>query len=482
MKFVLRRYQSNAIGLIRDCIIKLTDKIYRLFGRKPRVILVIPTGGGKTVCFSSMAEQAQIKGSRVSVVAHRGELLDQAEETMKTYGINPLMINYGMVQTYVRSPHKIPEMDLCIIDECHIGNFRRFVDLLPNHVQVIGVTATPLGSSKKMPLRETFDAVVCPVQISELIEKEYLSKPVYKIWELDETDLKKDSKGEFTEQSQMGVFSMDDLLSSYNQRVGKTIIFCSSIAQSLLALNTITEKHPDDKVFLVHSKIKKEERKAIIKEYKNTPNSTIINCGILTAGFDDPWIETVVLYRSTTSLTLFMQMVGRGGRVVKHPVTKELIKGIFHVHDLGNNVKRLLAWEVDRDWKLMFELQGMKLTESAAPMRMCVSCEAVIYTSTKICPYCNTEQPVKKKEEKKAGKVSVINDYSELPEPLKKDYSEMSLIELIQRAAYGSPQLGRPFNIGWILSQIKKKPNYHELLKELAELKGYKKGWVYRNM
>jgi len=194
----LRPYQLDSVGLLRSA---LRD------GAK-RPILGLPTGAGKTVTFAYLLDLALKKGSRVGVVAHRIELIEQAKATVEAYGLDSSQIHFGMVQTYVRSPHKIPAMDLCIIDETHVGNFRRFIDLLPTYTQVIGVSATPIGASKQNPLNKIFDKVVFPVQISELIEAGYLSRPEYHIWKLDETALQKDFAGEFTTESQAQVFDI----------------------------------------------------------------------------------------------------------------------------------------------------------------------------------------------------------------------------------------------------------------------------------
>jgi len=468
MKFQLRPYQKESTDLLRGVLIKARKSNVRSLP-----ILCLPTGAGKTVTFSYLAERAQQKGSRVGIVCHRTELISQARETMIAYGINPLMITYGMVQTYVRSPHKIPEMDLCIIDECHIGNFRNFIDILPESVQVIGATATPIGASKKRPLREVFTDVVCPVQINELIEGGFLSRPTYHIWEIDDSKLEKIA-GEFSEESQSKVFAIENLIEAYEARVGKTLIFTSSIQMT----KDVAERLSSDTTFMVHSKMGSKEREEVVAAYKETPDSTMVNCGILTAGFDDPPIQTIIVYRATTSVALWLQMVGRGSRIIKG------IKSKFFIYDLGGNRERLLAWEADRDWPAIFDLQGRKLKEKEAPMKKCVECEGIIYASAKFCPLCNAEQPFKDNMPIIAGKITVIEHFSQLPDRLQIKYEDMTVEQLIDRAAYGSPQLGRPFKNGWIMNQLRQRgeEQFPNLVKEFATIKGYKSGWVMRQL
>ena len=164
--------------------------------------------------------------------------------------------------------------------------------------------------------------------------------------------------------------------------------------------------------------------------------------------------------------------------------------------DLGGNRERLLAWEADRDWPAIFDLQGRKIKDKEAPMKKCVECEGIIYASAKFCPLCNAEQPFKDNKPIIAGKITVIEHFSQLPERLQIKNEDMTVEELIDRAAYGSPRLGRPFQNGWIMAQMKSNntkldenkeevfdyEGYTMYVKEFAEIKGYKSGWVMRQL
>lgn len=465
----LRPYQIESVELLRDALRK---------GAK-RPILGLPTGAGKTVTFAHLIDLALKRGKRVGVVAHRTELIDQAKATVTAYGLDADQIHFGMVQTYVRSPHKIPAMDLLICDESHIGNFRRFIDLLPSYTQVIGVTATPIGASKKQPLNKVFDKVVYPVQIRDLIEQGYLSRPEYHIWKLDESKLELDFSGEFSEASQARVFDIANLIEAVQRRVGKAIIFCSSIKQAQIVFDAIDEPRR----FLVHSKMSYQDRKSAVELYKSLPDGIMVNCGILTAGFDDPNIETVIIYRATTSVALWLQMVGRGSRVTE-------TKSKFYIFDLGNNHRRLLPWEANRNWPALFDAQGKSTKTKEAVKKSCVNCQSKIAASARICEYCGFTQPIKENEAPKATSVEVISTYNDLPANLQKSYELMTVPELLQRAAYGSPSLGRPFKIGWVINQLRFKhqaewevtQDYVNDLMELARIKGYSMHWVQRQI
>jgi len=469
MRFQLRPYQLNAIDQLRKA------------GKRP--ILCLPTGAGKTVTFSHLAESAIKKGNTVHVVCHRKELIEQARKTMKAYRIPMHLVKFGMVQTYVKSPHKIPPAALTIIDECHIGNFRKFCELVEGKTFIIGATATPISASKKQPLNQTFDSIVCPVQIPELIDDGYLSKPIYHIAGLDLSGLELASSGDYSERSQneafSRLFSIETLMQTMRE-IGneKTIIFTPSVEMAEKVAALIRPS------YIVHSKMPELERDRAVKAFESDPNGVIVNCSILTAGFDDPEIRHVVLYRATTSEPLYLQMVGRGSRVVAADPFRGLAgKSSFHVWDLGQNYKRIAYWHMERDWSAKFFDQGKKTKKGESPYKNCVSCEALIAASARTCAICNEVQPAPKAKEQQTAEAFTIIEYGKnIPDYLRKPWSDMTVRELVERAQYGSASTGRPYKMGWILNQIRQRPTYERDLIEFARLKGYKQGWVRRQI
>lgn len=466
MKFKLRPYQEDTIEQLRQA--------FRNGSKRP--ILCLPTGAGKTVTFSQIADASTKKGNRVLVVCHRKELIEQARNTMMAYGVDLLRVRFEMVQTLARSPQKIPSCSVCIIDECHIGNFRKFVEMLPPTVMIIGATATPISATKKKPLRNTFTSVIAPVQISDLVDQGYLAKPTHHFAKFDDSKLQIGSDGEYTTASQdeayMGLFG--NITEAYANRQGKTIIFCNSIKVSVEVAYILG-------AYCVHSKMSESERDEIVSRFKASPDGTIVNCGILTAGFDDPEIETVIVFRATTSLSLWLQMCGRGSRVIPG------VKDSFQIIDMGNNIRRHGLWHLDRNWIYIFDNEGKRKTEGAAPYKNCINpeCQCLIPASAKICEYCGTTQPLKKKEEMHANGFEVMEyGTNELPAYLKKPWSEMTTSELIERAKIGNLQSRKPYKFGWIMGQIKQRDTKEarQMIEELAILKGYSKGWIFHQL
>ena len=92
----------------------------------------------------------------------------------------------------------------------------------------------------------------------------------------------------------------------------------------------------------------KKQRKQILKWFKETPDAILTSVSILTTGFDEPTIDTIILNRATKSLTLYYQMIGRGSRILNN-------KSTFQVIDLGNNNYRFGPWGADLDWQMIFK-------------------------------------------------------------------------------------------------------------------------------
>jgi DNA repair protein RadD len=149
----LRPYQHQAIAEIRQA--------YRIDGHRS-VLFVLPTGGGKTVVFSHIAEQAAARGNRICVLVHRQELLRQASASLSSLGVRHGLIaaNRSMdlsqpvqvasVQTLARRLHRIPAdyFQLLVIDEAHHSNAGTWAKVLQHFAsaRVLGVTATPCRS------------------------------------------------------------------------------------------------------------------------------------------------------------------------------------------------------------------------------------------------------------------------------------------------------------------------------------------------
>ena len=365
---------------------------------KKRICLCLPTGAGKTVIFSNIANKSIGNNKKVLICVHRIELKKQAEKST-----NADIFMVETLNNLIKSNAiDINVYDLLIIDEIHIGNFRKVLETYNGYV--IGCTATPITSNKDYPLKTLLEDIVNPVTISELIENNRLSKPRTFARVPNNLNLLKKVGGEYSEKSQNLVFNnlvvynglVDDYINNCNDK--KAIVFCCSIDHATNVYDAFIEK--GIKSFLVHSKLK--ERDSIIKDFSESSNGVMVNCGILTTGYDEPSIEVIMINRATASIPLWLQMIGRGSRTTFY-------KNEFYIYDYGENYKRLGMWEDDRDWhKIFFSDKKNKI--GVGPTKSCPNCGYINHPKSINCEndICNYIFESAKKEAEKTELQEII--------------------------------------------------------------------------
>jgi type I site-specific restriction endonuclease len=126
----------------------------------------------------------------------------------------------------------------------------------------------------------------------------------------------------------------------------KTLIFNNGIHTSLYVYETF--KKAGLNIRHLDNTTPNDERKSILKWFKKTPNAILTSVSILTTGFDEPTVESIILNRATKSITLYFQMIGRGSRRLPH-------KTAFTIIDLGNNALRFGLWNAPVDWQQIFK-------------------------------------------------------------------------------------------------------------------------------
>jgi superfamily II DNA or RNA helicase len=268
-------------------------------------------------------------------------------------------------------------------------------------------------------------------------------------------DYDNDSLGSFMTHTKV----YEGVIDNYKKICDKTksIAFCPNIESSLKLRDEMIEaglnaRHLD-------CKFTKKERANCLIWFKNTQDAILCNVGILTTGFNEPTIQTIILYRATKSLPLFLQMVGRGSRNIKG------IKETFNILDFGNNFNEHGLWEADRVWSLK---KKKKKKEGAPPMKECKSCGALCYASEKVCKACGHIFPVsiKKKQESEIAFLQLLTKHERMITANKAGIEEKSRMA---KAGLISPY--------WVLHKL---TDRGEAL-EFIQLMGYKKGWVYMN-
>ncbi|MEI7584638.1 DEAD/DEAH box helicase [Runella sp.] len=372
---MLRPYQTESVSQVAQAFQS---------GNK-RVILCLPTGAGKTVIFSDIASRSAQKGKRVAIITHRRELLSQAG---RLNSCDILMVE--TLNNQIKRGLDLSQYDLLVVDEAHIGNFRKVLEGFNGFV--IGATATPISNP---PLKEQYNAIVCPVGIESLINDKWLAVPkTYAMHPVDTSKLES-ARGEYTERSLDDAFNRPKVYEGVVQEFvknwadKKAIVFCVNISATINTASEFGMQLGADRVFAVHSKQSPQERAALIDQFTASTDGILVNCGIATTGFDCPDIEVVVVNRATKSVALWLQMVGRASRTT--PTKSE-----FTILDFGENVTRLGFWQEPRDWAQLFH-NPKKKGEGVAPVKDCEKCGFVAYASARICANCGAEFPKPKK-------------------------------------------------------------------------------------
>ena len=415
--------------------------------------------------------------NRVLVLTHRTELFSQSVKAVVNAGTTVTELKAGMktsrthaecrclvamVETMKRRDlTKFGEFTLIIIDEAHRAEFKKIIQHYSD-TYIIGATATPISASKKDPLKNYYNDIVESATITSLIEGGYLATPRHFKAKFDGSGLRKKG-GEFTSGSQFEALDSkvvyENLVSLWRKHAGdmKTIVF--NVNKEHTLKTTKEFQLAGVKADHILSGDKKRDEK--IEAYRNNEIQVLLNCDIATTGFDIPDIQCVVVNRSTASLPLWLQMVGRGSRTAPD-------KTEFTILDFGGNIDRHGMWHSERDWKDIFWNPGVA-GENPAPHRECEECGWLMFASIRICPGCGAVQPTpeQKEAEKVRGYLEEVGA-THIDGAHIDDLSISDLYHLEKTGKYKPSYIARVA-----------RTRGEEALAEYAKMKGYSKKWLF---
>lgn len=404
---MLRNYQKMATEQIRT----LAEK---------NILLQMPTGSGKTFTFCQIAKDYFVEHvKKVLVLVHRTELMDQAQKSLGERcfriekGINQIPTDFdfyvGMVETVARRIEKLPHFGLVVIDEAHIGNFKKMPFFTNTNTKVLGVTATPIGTK---PLSDQYDVLISPTNIGELILDGHLidCKTYAFASDLVTQQNFKIKKGEFDEKQMEDFYSSEKMVKNvlnayWDFSAGKkTMVFNVNLNHNESVYNAF--KSEGLNVYSITGETEKNERSKIIKAFKEERDAILCNVGVLTTGFDEPSTETIILNRATKSLVLYLQMVGRGARPFEN-------KEFFTVLDLGKNTKTHGFFDKNHNWQKFFRegIEKESEKEGAMPIKECPECGFMQHTRKLICEGCGfdfEDQRIAQEKEEKEQKLFML--------------------------------------------------------------------------
>jgi len=415
-KFNPYPYQRTTLNNI---VLKLREGVRSL-------VTVLPTGGGKTVIFTLLTEYYKAQGKRVLILVNRAELAEQTSKGMENsflvYSgdkttVSDKPVTVAMVETINNILHENPAegeaFDVVIMDECHVMVFDKIWQYLPDAIR-LGFTATPIIEHKieylnkkeqivrrPVTLKHFYEDIVVGCQASELIEQGYLVKEKNYVLKLAKFGGLKTTKDglEYTKDSLTAVYSsqtsIDTLIKAYVDlcKGKKTVIFNSNTKVNILVEKALKEIGVDCRSYDSVNNSKKE-RESIVKWFKDGRDRVLINTNVFTTGFDVDDIEMIILNRATKSLSLYIQMVGRGSRT-----TKKIDKKLFGVIDLGGNIKEHGAWSMDRDWLSHFNQTSRQRRKSdLKSVWFCEVCDYINEAHFYDCDDCGTPKESAVKE------------------------------------------------------------------------------------
>ena len=474
----LRQYQQDGKAEILDAF----RQGYR------SVIYCLPTGGGKTAVIGSISRDAVDKNRRVLIITDRQELLSGSAKAILSFGLHPNLITaktkflnpshycyVAMSQTLKRRIKDAAYMrwvresfDLIMIDECHKEEFNIFFEsALFQTAHVIGFTATPSRRGNSRQLGADYQKIIFGPTVQELIAMGYLAMPSYvkvdtnldfssvRISKISgEEDYRDEDVAKVVDTKIVYVGMVEKYKTYANDTLA--IVFCPNVATAIKACVEFNESGISSK-FLV-TEPKSEEGKKLFKEYGNKYTyrrerlledfgqgkfKVLVNAGILTTGYDNPLVRTVIIDRITMSDNLLQQMCGRGSRFIKG------VKEDFIIIDMYDNFDRLGEWHLPRHYSLWHS----KKSGGLPPMKVCPKCKWNVFASAKICnnivmdtgERCNFVFPSK-------SKVEVI------PDMVLTSYGGMKYNEIKQLCATAS----------------------FKQISQMAKEKSFPPSWVYR--
>lgn len=442
---MLRDYQEAAIRRLRE----------RLLAGVRRIIMMMPTGAGKTILAAEMSRSARAKGKKVIFAVPALSLIDQTVARFETHGVTEIGVMQALheltrfgepvqicsIQTLAR--RTIPDADLVIIDEAHM-QFKFVRDWMARpewaSVPFVGLTATPWAKGMGRDWQE----LIIATTMRELIALGHLCD--FRAFAPAHPDLSgvKTVAGDY-EIKALG-HAMDkgqlvaDIVSTWLERGENrpTICFCVNRAHA----NHIQQQFAQHGVSAAYmdAHTEREDRNAIIARFEAGAVKVICNVGVLTTGFDSD-VRCIILARPTKSEMLYVQMIGRGLRPAPG-------KDHCLILDHSDNTLRLgFVTDIHHDALDDGTPKKKSAAEKKEPLpKECPRCACLRPPRTPVCPSCGFKAEIVSNVEAVAG-----------------DLYELTRDKKVKPRDWTMDQKGL---------------FYAELLLH-AHLRGYKSGWAY---
>lgn len=421
----LRDYQTRAIA----AVVAAAKGGYR------SILVVAPTGAGKTRLACALILMALCKRSRILFICHRAELIKQTVGALLKQGIQcgviapwaprtDTLVQVASIQTLL-ARGEIPEADLVILDEAHhyVSAEWGAIAKQLRRALVVGLTATP-ERSDGAPLGDLFQILIPVAQPRELIASGHLVPT--DVWAPPRmaAGLMADPVEAFFDHPDTHV----------NGRPKRTIVFGQNVPHAQELAERFAARGL--RTACVDGEMRWDDRIEAIARFSAGELDLLTNVYCLTEGLDVPAIEVIVLARGCGSQGTFIQMVGRGKRPSAGKTRSLLIdcKRAVDQHGLPDD---------DREYSLTG--RAIRTAERLEPLRSCKRCGAVFAAAGRLCPRCGAPVPRPATPEERKAKLEHVRQVATVSE-------KRSYLEWLQREA---KRLGHP--AGWCAHRFKGK-------------------------
>ena len=370
---------------LRDYQQEMKLRLFEEWELHRSVMVQMPTGTGKTHLLAAIVREFLCgSGSRVWIVAHRRELVEQIEETVSRYGMGREdgSVRVMSIQWLSRNRKIVNgQPDLIVIDEAHHALAETYRELWKSYPEArkLGMTATPCRLNRK-GFTDLFDTLITSWSIAEFIGKGWLSSFDYvsiransREQRLIDSLKKRGADGDYQVKEMNAVLNRETGIRQLYESVRryaagkKGIVYAVSIAHAR-QIAAYYSLHGVESV-AIDSRTPALERKELVEDFRRGKISVLVNVDIFSEGFDCPDVEFVQLARPTLSLAKYLQQVGRGLRKSGDKESCMLIDNVGLHRIFGLPVR-------ERDWEAMFEgrILGDTFSRKRAENGLSVAC------------------------------------------------------------------------------------------------------------
>lgn len=384
-------------------------------------LIVLPTGTGKSIVIARICQLCYEWDSdvRILMLTHVQELVEQnfkeliglwpdAPAGIYSAGLKRReirQVTFASIQSMFRKAELLQRVDIVLVDEAHLiprddeTMYQRLLSdlrIINPDIRIVGLTATPyrLDTGRLDEGPDALFEIAYEYNVGDAIDEGYLAPLVTKATSshLDVTGVGTRG-GEYipgelqrrVDRNDLNEAVVGEVIAKAGDR-RSWLFFCSGVEHSRHIAEILQQRGVSCGV--IHAKTDKEERRAIIADFKAGRLQALASMNVLTTGFNAPGVDLIAMLRPTQSRGLYIQMVGRGTRLA--PGKDDCL-----VLDFARNIETHGPIDVDRQVRKFVCDDGEEGELRGAPAKHCPECMTYVFAAVRICPQCQYAWPKK---------------------------------------------------------------------------------------